>query len=114
MKGDFETDVIDGMVLCSPNDRFGRKPTMFLLLLFLAGGTIIEMNAKNWQTWAGAKICTSRALRRAIPKTSLMCLVQWGALVLDLAKLQSIPTYQRWHQLEQEALALGPTNYCEW
>jgi hypothetical protein len=46
----------------SPADYFGRRFNIALLTLFMVAACLVEMFAKDWQTWTAAKLCEWRCL----------------------------------------------------
>ncbi|KAL7940835.1 general substrate transporter [Trichoderma barbatum] len=46
-----------GMVFLNPiSDRIGRKMTLYMLWIIIAGSVTIETLARNWKDWAAAKL----------------------------------------------------------
>ncbi|KAL7916802.1 general substrate transporter [Trichoderma velutinum] len=46
-----------GMVFLNPvSDKIGRKMTLYMLWIIIAGSVTIETLARNWKDWAGAKL----------------------------------------------------------
>lgn len=77
-----------GMLLLNPiSDRIGRKVTLYVLWVLLAGSLLIETFARDWRDWTGAKILAGVGVG-AIQSTLPVYITEWspanirGAMVL--------------------------------
>lgn len=77
-----------GMLLLNPiSDRIGRKVTLYILWVLLAGSLFIETFARDWRDWTGAKILAGVGIG-AIQSTLPIYITEWspanirGAMVL--------------------------------
>lgn len=77
-----------GMLLLNPiSDRIGRKVTLYVLWVILAGSLFIETFARDWRDWTGAKILAGTGIG-AIQSTLPVYISEWspanirGAMVL--------------------------------
>lgn len=77
-----------GMLLLNPiSDRIGRKVTLYVLWVLLAGSLFIETFARDWRDWTGAKILAGTGIG-AIQSTLPVYISEWspanirGAMVL--------------------------------
>lgn len=77
-----------GMLLLNPiSDRIGRKVTLYVLWVLLAGSLLIETFARDWRDWTGAKILAGVGVG-AIQSTLPVYMTEWspanirGAMVL--------------------------------
>ncbi|KAL4876472.1 MFS general substrate transporter [Aspergillus karnatakaensis] len=77
-----------GMILLNPiSDRIGRKMTLYVLWVILAGSLIIETLVRDWRDWAGAKILAGMGIG-AIQATLPVYVMEWapvnirGALIV--------------------------------
>lgn len=77
-----------GMLLLNPiSDRIGRKATLYVLWVILAGSLLIETLARDWRDWTGAKILAGVGIG-AIQATLPIYVTEWspanirGAMVL--------------------------------
>jgi len=53
------------LIVCAwypPHDRFGRKPVLFSVQVFMSIACLIEMFAKSWGVWAVAKVFNVRPM----------------------------------------------------
>ncbi|KAH7361326.1 sugar transporter [Pyrenochaeta sp. MPI-SDFR-AT-0127] len=77
-----------GMLLLNPiSDRIGRKATLYVLWILLAGSLVIETVVRDWRDWTGAKILAGVGVG-AIQSTLPVYVTEWspanirGAMVL--------------------------------
>jgi SP family general alpha glucoside:H+ symporter-like MFS transporter len=77
-----------------PLDRFGRKPMLWAVQIFMIIAAIIECFATNWTHWLAAKImnvCGGSYLRRT-NHSSFVRVSLW-----DATRWQRLPTFPRLH-----------------
>lgn len=77
-----------GMLLLNPiSDRIGRKATLYVLWVILAGSLVIETVVRDWKDWTGAKVLAGVGVG-AIQSTLPVYVTEWspanirGAMVL--------------------------------
>ncbi|KAL2279875.1 hypothetical protein FJTKL_13044 [Diaporthe vaccinii] len=77
-----------GMLLLNPiSDRIGRKVTLYVLWVLLAGSLLFETFARDWRDWTGAKVLAGVGVG-AIQSTLPVYITEWspadirGAMVL--------------------------------
>ncbi|CAM1501511.1 Fc.00g034950.m01.CDS01 [Cosmosporella sp. VM-42] len=77
-----------GMILLNPvSDRIGRKMTLYVLWIILAGSIALESAVRDWRDWSGAKLLAGIGVG-ALQATLPIYITEWspvnirGAMVL--------------------------------
>ncbi|OBU00900.1 hypothetical protein VE01_00842 [Pseudogymnoascus verrucosus] len=67
-----------GQLLLNPiSDRIGRKMTLYVLWVILAGSLVIETLVRDWSDWTGAKILAGAGVG-AIQATLPVYIMEWA------------------------------------
>ncbi|KAM5345993.1 hypothetical protein ACJ41O_011854 [Fusarium nematophilum] len=84
-----------GMVFLNPvSDRIGRKMTMYLAWLILAGSIAIETVANDWREWSGAKVLAGVGVG-CIQATLPVYVTEWAPVNIRGAMLFSYGFWNR-------------------